>query len=38
MLEGDYENDREYRSRFHKWLTEVWQEKDELIGDLSSEQ
>ncbi len=37
MLEGDYENDREYRSRFHKWLTEVWQEKDELIGDLSSE-
>jgi 1-acyl-sn-glycerol-3-phosphate acyltransferase len=34
MIEGDYENDREYRSRFHKWLTQIWQEKDERITKL----
>ena len=34
MIDGDYENDREYRSRFHKWLTQVWQEKDERIAKL----
>lgn len=34
MIEGDYENDREYRSRFHKWLTRIWMEKDERIGKL----
>jgi 1-acyl-sn-glycerol-3-phosphate acyltransferase len=34
MLEGDYEQDREFRSRFHQWLTQVWQEKDARIGIL----
>ncbi len=38
MTEGDYENDREYRSRFHKWLTQVWQDKDARIGNLMGEQ
>ena len=37
MVEGDYENDREFRSRFHHWLTQVWQEKDSQIGSLVSE-
>ncbi len=37
MIEGDYENDREYRSHFHKWLTQVWQEKDARIRDLLGE-
>ncbi len=37
MVEGDYENDREFRSRFHRWLTQVWQEKDGQIGSLLSE-
>ena len=32
MLDGDYINDREFRSLFHKWLTQIWQEKDEQIG------
>ena len=34
MIEGNYENDREYRSRFHKWLTQVWQEKDKRITKM----
>lgn len=34
MLQGDYINDRDYRSRFHKWLTEVWHEKDQQIGAI----
>jgi 1-acyl-sn-glycerol-3-phosphate acyltransferase len=37
MVEGDYENDREFRSRFHQWLTQVWQEKDRQIGSLMDE-
>ena len=34
MIAGNYESDRNYRSRFHKWLTQVWQEKDERIDEL----
>jgi len=37
MVEGDYEDDREFRSRFHQWLTQVWQEKDRQIGSLMDE-
>jgi 1-acyl-sn-glycerol-3-phosphate acyltransferase len=37
MVEGDYENDREFRGRFHRWLTQVWQDKDEHIDELMSE-
>ena len=31
QIEGDYENDREWRRRVQEWLGEIWQEKDELI-------
>ncbi len=31
MVEGDYVNDREFRRKFHQWLTQKWQEKDEQI-------
>lgn len=34
MLRGNYENNREYRSTFHRWLTEIWQEKDAKIASL----
>jgi len=37
MVDGDYENDREYRGRFHRWLTQIWQEKDEQIERLLGE-
>ena len=32
MLDGDYARDRKYRSRFHRWLKDVWAEKDERIA------
>ncbi|MDJ0710325.1 MAG: acyltransferase [Woeseiaceae bacterium] len=31
LVEGDYENDREFRRRVHGWLGDIWQEKDDLI-------
>ncbi len=34
MIDGDYVGDREYRRRFHRWLGEVWSEKDERIAEF----
>lgn len=36
ILAGNYEDDREYRSKFHQWLTQIWQEKDQLISELKA--
>ncbi len=36
LYEGDYESDREFRRRFHQWLTGVWEDKDRKITELSS--
>ena len=36
VLAGNYEEDREYRSKFHQWLTQIWQEKDQLISELKA--
>jgi 1-acyl-sn-glycerol-3-phosphate acyltransferase len=33
---GDYENDAEFRERFQTWVSELWLEKDALIGQLRS--
>lgn len=37
ILEGDYVNDRDFRSRFHTWLTQIWHEKDQRIGAIQDE-
>jgi 1-acyl-sn-glycerol-3-phosphate acyltransferase len=34
LLRGDYSNDREYRSAFHRWLKDIWTEKDDRINAL----
>jgi 1-acyl-sn-glycerol-3-phosphate acyltransferase len=34
MTHGDYAEDRDFRTRFHRWLTGIWQEKDRKIGAL----
>jgi len=34
---ADYANDREFRQRFHRWLTDVWQNKDRRIGAIKEE-
>lgn len=36
LCEGDYENDRESRKRFHQWLASTWEEKDGKIARLKS--
>jgi hypothetical protein len=37
LLSGDYENNREYRRDFHRWLTELWQTKDNRIEAMLEE-
>lgn len=38
LIDGDYQEDREFRRRVHRWLGDIWREKDELIGQtLESE-
>ena len=37
LLSGDYAGDREYRREFHRWLTELWQEKDDRIEAMLEE-
>ena len=34
LIEGDYEQDREFRRRVHRWLGEIWQEKDDLLQQM----
>lgn len=34
MLAGDYENDAEFRKIFHRWLGDLWQQKDNSIAHL----
>lgn len=34
ILYGDYERDRQFRRDFHRWLTQLWREKDERINSL----
>lgn len=37
LLQGDYTNDREYRSTFHRWLSGIWSEKDARIEVLRAD-
>lgn len=37
LQSGDYASDREFRHRFHRWLGQVWREKDERIARLAAE-
>lgn len=32
MLEGDYQDDPDYKERFHSWLNALWQEKDDSLS------
>lgn len=39
LIDGNYQEDREFRRRVHRWLGDIWREKDELIGQtLASRQ
>ncbi len=38
IYRGDYQNDRQFRSYFHQWLTRIWEEKDQKISQIKSSQ
>ena len=31
LFEGDYQEDRQFRRRVHRWIGSIWQEKDEFL-------
>ncbi|OUR90519.1 acyltransferase [Gammaproteobacteria bacterium 42_54_T18] len=37
LLMGNYEEDVEFRKRFHRWVAALWQQKDDNIGRLRQE-
>jgi 1-acyl-sn-glycerol-3-phosphate acyltransferase len=34
LTSGDYQNDRNYRRHVHRWISTLWQEKDDRIGAM----
>jgi 1-acyl-sn-glycerol-3-phosphate acyltransferase len=34
FIGGDYQNDREFRVRFQRWMNTVWQDKDARLDQL----
>ncbi|NKF21609.1 acyltransferase [Solimonas marina] len=37
LFHGSYENDPEFRARFHSWIGALWQRKDRRIAELLAE-
>ncbi len=37
LVAGDYLDDREFRREFHRWLKDLWSDKDELLATLHAE-
>ena len=37
LVSGDYENDRDHRRQFHRWLGSVWEEKDRKVTSTLEE-
>jgi len=33
-LQGDYENDAQFKQHFQQWVTSIWHRKDQLISDF----
>ncbi|MCH8158242.1 MAG: acyltransferase [Proteobacteria bacterium] len=38
LIVGDYEHDREFRRRMHRWLSDIWYDKDALIDAVLNEE
>ncbi len=37
LLAGNYQSSTEYRKVFHKWVSELWQEKDAQLAELTQQ-
>jgi len=38
LVAGDYQDDREFRRYMHRWLNDLWVEKDKRIDEMLAEQ
>jgi len=38
LVAGDYQNDREFRRYMHRWLNDLWVEKDKRMDEMLAEQ
>lgn len=36
MIEGDYAQDRDFRKKVHRWLGDIWSEKDAILDGMKS--
>ena len=36
LLNGDYENDLEFKKRFQEWVNQLWLEKDAMLTQLKN--
>ena len=34
FYDGDYENDSEFRTRYQAWVSGLWTQKDQQIGQI----
>ncbi|MGE8540361.1 acyltransferase [Acinetobacter sp. ANC 3813] len=37
VLEGNYEDDAEFREKFQHWVDQLWKEKDQLISQMKAQ-
>ena len=37
VLQGNYEEDAEYKAQFQQWVDQLWKEKDELIDQMKKQ-
>lgn len=37
VLDGNYEEDRQFRAQFYQWLSQIWHEKDALIDEIKTQ-
>jgi hypothetical protein len=37
VIQGDYATDREFRRNVHRWIGEIWREKDDHLEKLAKD-
>ena len=37
VIQGDYATDREFRREVHRWISDIWRQKDEHLDTVASD-
>jgi hypothetical protein len=37
VIQGDYATDREFRREVHRWISNIWRQKDEHLDALAND-